>query len=78
MQALGASGACHMGALFLKLNYAPWQAAGVDRRVYIPTESWSEPYPRPLLFARAPCINKYYRQGQEIFPTEPNDARLDD
>jgi len=47
MQALGASGACHMGALFLKLNYGPWQAAGADRRVYIPVESWSEPCPSP-------------------------------
>jgi aspartate aminotransferase len=53
MQALGASGACHMGALFLKLNYGPWQAAGADRRVYIPTESWSELFPHPLLFAQA-------------------------
>ncbi|KAF7985588.1 hypothetical protein HWV62_3879 [Athelia sp. TMB] len=40
MQALGASGACHMGTLFLKLHYGPWNA-GAPRRVYIPAESWT-------------------------------------
>ena len=39
MQALGASGACHMGALFLKLHYGPWKA-GAPKRVYIPAEIW--------------------------------------
>ena len=42
MQALGASGACHMGALFLKLHYGPWKVAGAEQRVYILAESWSE------------------------------------
>ncbi|KAF8252249.1 PLP-dependent transferase [Wilcoxina mikolae CBS 423.85] len=40
MQTLGGSGACHMGALFLKLHYRPWKA-GVPRRVYIPNETWT-------------------------------------
>jgi aspartate/tyrosine/aromatic aminotransferase len=39
MQALGASGACHMGALFLKLHYGPWKS-GAPTRVYIPAETW--------------------------------------
>ncbi|KAF8534753.1 aspartate aminotransferase [Trichophaea hybrida] len=40
MQTLGGSGACHMGALFLKLHYGPWKA-DVPRRVYIPTKTWT-------------------------------------
>lgn len=40
MQTLGASGACHMGALFLKHHYGPWKVAGTPRKVYVPAESW--------------------------------------
>ncbi|KAF8580284.1 aspartate aminotransferase [Ramaria rubella] len=39
VQTLGASGACHVGALFLKYHYGPWKA-DVPRKVYIPAESW--------------------------------------
>ena len=41
MQCLGASGACHMGALFLKLHYEPFKH-GQPRKVYIPAESWGK------------------------------------
>ncbi|KZP33460.1 aspartate aminotransferase [Athelia psychrophila] len=41
MQALGASGACHMGTLFLKLHYGPWNTGAACRKVYIPAESWT-------------------------------------
>lgn len=47
MQALGASGACHMGALFLKLHYGPWKS-GAPTRVYIPAETWGITVPRRL------------------------------
>ena len=40
MQALGASGACHAGALFLKLHYEPWKCQK-SPRVLIPAESWA-------------------------------------
>lgn len=39
MQSLGASGACHMAAKFLKDHYGPW-TAGSQARVFIPRESW--------------------------------------
>ncbi|KAL8920834.1 MAG: hypothetical protein Q9208_006006 [Pyrenodesmia sp. 3 TL-2023] len=42
MQTLGASGACHMGALFLKRHYGPWKNGETDKkRVYIPLQSWA-------------------------------------
>ncbi|PHH82419.1 hypothetical protein CDD83_3276 [Cordyceps sp. RAO-2017] len=39
MQCLGASGACHMGAVFLKLHYEPFKN-GLPGKVYIPSETW--------------------------------------
>ncbi|KAF1964095.1 aspartate aminotransferase [Bimuria novae-zelandiae CBS 107.79] len=39
MQALGASGACHMGARFLKMHYGPYKS-NPERKVYIPRETW--------------------------------------
>ncbi|KAH8658405.1 aspartate aminotransferase [Xylariales sp. PMI_506] len=39
MQTLGASGACHMGAAFLKSHYEPFQN-GHPGKVYIPKETW--------------------------------------
>ncbi|KAM3539828.1 hypothetical protein ARSEF1564_007269 [Beauveria bassiana] len=39
MQCLGASGACHMGALFLKLHYGPFQ--GQPGNIYMPAETWA-------------------------------------
>ncbi|KJK62266.1 Aminotransferase class I and II [Aspergillus parasiticus SU-1] len=40
MQSLGASGALHMGAKFLKDHYGPW-TVGREAQVFIPAESWS-------------------------------------
>ena len=41
MQTLGASGACHMGATFLKHNY--WPSGNHETRtVYIPAETWGK------------------------------------
>ena len=39
MQTLGASGACHMGATFLKHHYWPNGKRGTQT-VYIPAETW--------------------------------------
>ena len=41
MQALGASGACHMGAAFLKSHYRP-RREDHTRKVYLPAESWGK------------------------------------
>jgi len=41
MQTLGASGACHMGAKFLRLHYEPYRE-NTRRRVYIPKETWGK------------------------------------
>ena len=43
MQCLGASGACHMGAVFLKLHYEPFKS-GQPGKVYIPSETWGETF----------------------------------
>ncbi|KAL2835928.1 pyridoxal phosphate-dependent transferase [Aspergillus pseudoustus] len=40
MQTLGGSGACHMGAVFLKKHYGPWKA-GAPKKVYVPAEAWN-------------------------------------
>ncbi|KAI1144950.1 aspartate aminotransferase [Nemania diffusa] len=40
MQCLGASGACHMGALFLRKYYEPLQK-GTSQKIYIPNETWA-------------------------------------
>ncbi|KAK2016247.1 PLP-dependent transferase [Colletotrichum eremochloae] len=41
MQCLRASGACHIGALFLQRHYEPWlEACSRPRVVFIPQESW--------------------------------------
>ncbi|KAI1826173.1 aspartate aminotransferase [Xylaria intraflava] len=40
MQCLGASGACHMGALFLKKYYEPLKD-GKSGKIYIPRETWA-------------------------------------
>lgn len=39
MQCLGASGACHMGAVFVSRHYAPFRD---DERgqIYIPEQTW--------------------------------------
>ncbi|KAI9039798.1 cystathionine gamma-synthase [Aspergillus affinis] len=42
MQALGGSGACHMGARFLRRHYEPYES-DPERNAYIPAESWGEP-----------------------------------
>ena len=39
MQTLGASGACHMGATFLKHHYWP-SGKHQSRTVYMPAETW--------------------------------------
>ncbi|KAG6009347.1 hypothetical protein E4U21_002655 [Claviceps maximensis] len=39
MQCLGASGACHMGAVFLDRHYEPFRD-GECRKVYIPEQTW--------------------------------------
>ncbi|KAF4465927.1 Pyridoxal phosphate-dependent transferase major region subdomain 2 [Fusarium albosuccineum] len=39
MQALGGSGACHMGAKFLRMHYEPYKA-NPRGKVYIPAETW--------------------------------------
>ena len=39
MQTLGASGACHMGATFLKKHYWP-NGKQQTRTVYMPAETW--------------------------------------
>ncbi|KJZ77311.1 hypothetical protein HIM_03035 [Hirsutella minnesotensis 3608] len=39
MQCLGATGACHMGAVFLKLHYEPFRDSPPGK-VYIPSETW--------------------------------------
>ncbi|KAF2126173.1 PLP-dependent transferase [Dothidotthia symphoricarpi CBS 119687] len=39
MQTLGGSGACHMGARFLRMHYEPYQS-NVRGKVYIPSETW--------------------------------------
>ncbi|KAI1324632.1 aspartate aminotransferase [Xylariaceae sp. FL0255] len=42
MQCLGASGACHMGALFLKKHYkTPGNRGANNTKVYIPEETWA-------------------------------------
>lgn len=41
MQCLGASGACHMGAVFINLHYAPFQNGGIGK-IYIPEQTWGE------------------------------------
>lgn len=41
MQTLGASGACHMGAKFLRLHYEPYKANNKSK-MYIPAESWGK------------------------------------
>ncbi|KAF2753572.1 aspartate aminotransferase [Pseudovirgaria hyperparasitica] len=40
MQALGGSGACHMGAVLLRNHYEPWKTTQRPK-VFIPTESWA-------------------------------------
>lgn len=42
MQALGASGACHMGAMLLRKHYQPYKSSVSEGRVYIPGETWGE------------------------------------
>jgi aspartate aminotransferase len=41
MQALGASGACHMGAMFLRAHYEPYKTKGLGV-IYIPSETWGK------------------------------------
>ena len=41
MQAIGASGACHMGALFLKHHYGPFNEKSA-KKIYIPAETWGK------------------------------------
>lgn len=41
MQALGGSGACHMGAKFLRAHYEPYKS-NPRGKVYIPADTWGE------------------------------------
>ena len=41
MQALGASGACYMGAKFLRMHYEPYRSNSKGK-VYIPAETWGK------------------------------------
>jgi aspartate aminotransferase len=38
-QTLGASGGCHVGAVFLKNHYGPWKQTG-NAEIFLPTETW--------------------------------------
>ncbi|KAL8726523.1 MAG: hypothetical protein Q9166_006655 [cf. Caloplaca sp. 2 TL-2023] len=40
MQTLGASGACHVGASFLRRFYSPLPGSPAPQSVYMPTETW--------------------------------------
>lgn len=43
MQALGGSGACHMGAKLLRMHYEPYKV-GARGTVYIPKDTWGKYY----------------------------------
>lgn len=43
MQCLGASGACHMGAAFLRQHYGPYKS-NPNGNVYLPSETWGESF----------------------------------
>lgn len=38
-QTLGASGGCHVGAVFLKSNYGPWKE-NVNAEIFLPSDTW--------------------------------------
>ncbi|KGO38572.1 Pyridoxal phosphate-dependent transferase, major region, subdomain 2 [Penicillium expansum] len=38
-QTLGASGGCHVGAVFLKNNYGPWKENG-NAEIFLPSDTW--------------------------------------
>lgn len=41
MQAVGATGACHMGAFFLKSYYQPWKE-NFEPTVHMSKETWGK------------------------------------
>lgn len=41
MQAIGATGACHMGACFLKAYYQPWKELKCEPTIYMSAETWA-------------------------------------
>ncbi|CAI7583639.1 unnamed protein product [Penicillium glandicola] len=48
-QTLGASGGCHVGAVFLKQHYGPWKANG-NAEIFLPVETWLN---HPFVFQSA-------------------------
>jgi hypothetical protein len=62
MQALGASGACHMGAKFLKIHYGPYKS-NPERRVYIPRETWGKYLGDPTIPAISHSLIVIHRQS---------------
>ncbi|EKV12773.1 hypothetical protein PDIG_42090 [Penicillium digitatum PHI26] len=58
-QTLGASGGCHVGAVFLKSNYGPWKE-NVNAEIFLPSDTWLN---HPFVFQSAgikPSIIPYF------------------
>jgi hypothetical protein len=69
MQALGASGACHMGAKFLKIHYGPYKS-NPERKVYIPRETWGKYLRDPIILAVGHSLIVIHRQSTiQMFST---------
>lgn len=61
MQCLGASGACHMGAVFLNLHYAPFRNGQLGK-LYIPEQTWGKSLLATTLFRIKKLIGGFSMQ----------------
>ncbi|KGO66977.1 Pyridoxal phosphate-dependent transferase, major region, subdomain 2 [Penicillium italicum] len=65
-QTLGASGGCHVGAVFLKKNYGPWKESG-NAEIFLPSDTWLN---HPFVFQSQgikPSLLPYFNSKTNAF-----------